>query len=334
MLAGIGETLANPQLLIRPFLHREAVLSSRIEGTQASLSDLFAFEAAGERVTVPDAREVANYIGALDLGLSLLDQLPLCVRLTNQVHARLLQSVRGENRRPGELRTVQNYIGAPGTPIEDARYIPPPPLLVRDMLSDWEQFLNDDLGMPPLIQCALMHYQFEAIHPYVDGNGRVGRLLIILFLCQRRVLPKPLLYLSAYFERNRAAYYDHLYKVSFSSDWRSWLAFFLRGVAEQAHDAIARSRRVRELHERYRTVLQDRRGSTNVLRLLDDLFVNPYMTAPRAHEKLGVSREAARRIIERFVDAGILTYVAGAWPRIYVARELLGVIDAPVAAEL
>src|SRR5574341_1342542 len=191
-LAGVGETLANPHLLIRPFLRREAVLSSRIEGTQATISDVFVYEAAGERVGSADTKEVVNYVHALDLGLDLLETLPICIRLANQIHARLMEGVRGEDKAPGELRKFQNYIGTEGTLIGDARYIPPPPDLVPDLMADWERFVNADLDMPALIRCALMHYQFEAIHPYLDGNGRVGRLLITLFLCNERVLPTPL----------------------------------------------------------------------------------------------------------------------------------------------
>jgi len=332
-LAGIGETLQNPHLLIRPFLRREAVLSSRIEGTQTSISDLFLYEASERPPGPGDAREVANYIHALEHGLHMLDTLPICLRLLNEMHAQLLQGVRGEDRRPGELRTSQNWIGSRGTPIEEARFVPPPPGLVLELLSDWERFVNEDIEMPPLVQCALMHYQFEAIHPYDDGNGRIGRVLIILYLCARRVLTTPLLYLSAYFDRNRDAYYDQLFNVSARGDWEAWLRYFLDGVTEQASDAAARSRRMRVLHEQHRDLLQQRRESANVLRLLDELFVNPFITAPRAHRLLGVTREAARRILGRLTQAGILTYSFGSWPRVFVARELLEAIERPTAAE-
>jgi len=335
-LAGMGDSPATPPdpylFIIQHLLRREAVLSSKIEGTQTSISDLFLFEASGKSTKSSDAGEVANCVEALGLGLKLLDDLPLCIRLVNQLHARLLEGVRGQEWMPGELRTGQVYAGPPGSPTE-ARYVPPPAPLVPELLSDWEKYVNEETQMPPLIQCALMHYQFEAIHPYLDGNGRVGRLLIILFLCAKQVLSQPLLYLSAYFERNRSAYYDHLLRVSTSGDWRSWVTFFLHGVAEQAQDTIARFRRVRELYGRYRELLQQRRQSPNVHRLLDELFVNPYITAPLAYRRLGVSRVAARKIIERLVDAGIVTYVSDSWPRLYVARELLGVIEAPVAPE-
>ena len=332
-LAGVGETLPNPHLLIRPFLRREAVLSSKIEGTQASISELFMFEASGARRDLRDAREVANYVHALELGLELLNELPLCIRLINRVHQRLLLGVRGQEAVPGELRTGQVWIAPLGTPIHEARFIPPPANLVPDLLADWERYVNEDLRIPPLVQCALMHYQFEAIHPYFDGNGRIGRLLIILFLCTKQVLPTPLLYLSAYFERNRDAYYDRLYDVSSTGNWQAWLEFFLEGVAQQARDAVVRSRRVRELQQRYRDLLQERHESGNALSLLDELFANPFMTAPRASAVLGLTPAGARRVLERLAQTGIVEYVSGAWPRLYVARELLQAIENPEAAQ-
>lgn len=332
-LAGVGETLPNPHLLIRPFLRREAVLSSKIEGTQASISELFMFEASGAQRDPRDAREVANYVHALELGLELLNELPLCIRLINRVHQRLLLGVRGEQAVPGELRTGQVWIAPLGTPIHEARFIPPPANLVPDLLADWERYVNEDLRIPPLVQCALMHYQFEAIHPYFDGNGRIGRLLIILFLCTKQVLPTPLLYLSAYFERNRDAYYDRLYDVSSTGNWQAWLEFFLEGVAQQARDAVVRSRRVRQLQQRYRDLLQERHESGNAFSLLDELFANPFMTAPRASAVLGLTPAGARRVLERLAQTGIVEYVSGAWPRLYVARELLQAIENPEAAQ-
>jgi Fic family protein len=215
MLAGVGETLPDPHLLIRPFLRREAVLSSRIEGTQSSLSDLFVYEATkGSKDRTGDAREVANYVMALEYGLEQLDRLPISMRLINQIHGRLLERVRGKDKGPGELRTRQVWIGEQGTKVEEARFVPAPAEMIRDLMTDLEVFMNEELEMPPLIKAALMHYQFEAIHPYLDGNGRVGRLLITLLLCAEDVLPTPLLYLSAYFEKHRDEYYERLLNVS------------------------------------------------------------------------------------------------------------------------
>jgi len=328
-LAGVGETIPNPHLLIAPFLRREAVVSSKIEGTQATISDLFVYEAS-ERSATPDTTEVLNYVHALEHGIELLDELPICVRLVNSVHARLMEEVRGEDKRPGELRLEQNWIGPEGTPIHEARFIPPPPDRIRDLLTDWEEFANEELEMPPLVQCALMHYQFECIHPYADGNGRLGRLLIILFLCAREILSEPLLYLSAYFERNRGAYVDNLYRVSATGEWEPWLAFFLKGVAEEAWDALQRSRKVRKLQEEYRNLLQQKNESANAFRLLDSLFANPYITAPRAVTTLKITHAGAQGLLRRLVKEGVLREVPRSWPQLYVADELLQVIEAPI----
>lgn len=323
-LAGAGETIPNPHLLIRPFMRREAVLSSRIEGTQASLSDLFMFEASG--VQRKDVVEVVNYIRALETGLELLDELPISLRLVNQLHDRLLSGVRGRGKQPGVLRNEQVWIGSEGTSIGEARFVPPPPSYVRDLMLDWEHFVNETGNLPPLIQCALMHYQFEAIHPYLDGNGRVGRLLIVLFLCAKQVLSTPLLYLSVYFESNRDQYYEQLLNVSATGNWGPWLDYFLRGVTEQSTDALRRVRRLRELQERYRQMLQVKRGSGNTLRLAEELFASPYLTTPKAADTLGITQAGARRILERLVNHGVLQEVEGTWPRLFFAEEIMDAI--------
>jgi len=333
-LAGVGETLPNPHLLIRPFVRREAVLSSRIEGTQASISDLFLFEATGEKQVGGDVKEVANYVTALEFGLGQLPQLPLSMRLINQMHFALLSGVRGEQRTPGELRNCQVWIGSEGTTIQEAKYVPPPPDLVPGLLSDWEKFLNEDLRIPPLVQCAMMHYQFEAIHPYRDGNGRIGRLLTTLFLCARNVLPKPLLYLSAFLDRHRQEYYDRLYDISAKGDWGHWFEFFLRGVAEQAEDALIRSRRIRYLQDKYRSLLNERRASGNTLRLLDELYAYPFMTVPLARRLIGSSQQGAWTNLKSLAEAGIVHPDKTKWPRVYIATELLRAIEAPIAADI
>ena len=329
-LAGVGETVPNPHLLIRPFVRREAVLSSRIEGTVASLPDLVAYEAAGRRRAGGDVAEVMNYVDALEHGIAMVGALPISFRLVNELHAHLMRNVRGYTKRPGELRTEQVWIGASTSPIREARFVPPPPEYLRDLFYDWEKFVNGPTDMPPLVQCALMHYQIEAIHPYADGNGRIGRLLIVLFLCERGVLPTPLLYLSAYFERDRQRYYDELFNVSATGDWERWTRYFLEGVHREARDALARIRRVRELQQEWRDLLQRRKESANVLRLLEELFVHPATTVSDASELLGTSDPGTRRIIGRLVDAGIVTVLGGTWPRIYVADRLLESIDRPI----
>lgn len=202
-----------------------------------------------------------------------------------------------------------------------------------DAIGDWERFANDDLKMPPLVQCALLHYQFEAIHPYLDGNGRIGRLLITLFLHEKGVLRTPLLYLSAYFDRERQRYYDQLFRVSVTGDWGGWLDYFLKGVEEQAKDALSRTRQVRRLYEEYKKLLQNRCESGNALLLLDVLFTQPYMTARFASEQLEVTNAGARGIMERLTDLGILRAVPNSWPHLFVAWRLLEIIDAPTASD-
>lgn len=325
-LGGVGETLPNPHLLITPFLRREAVLSSKIEGTQASMSDVYKFEAGGARSDHPeDVREVINYIQAVNWGLD-QTSLPICIRLANEMHARLMINVRGHDKRPGELRSKQNWIGTRETPIEMARYIPPPHNMVPDLMADWEKFTNESSTIPVLVRCALMHYQFEAIHPYEDGNGRIGRALIVLFLRQEGVLSTPLLYMSAYFERHDDEYRNHLLRTSQTGDWQPWIEFFLEGVAVQAQDALDRSLKIRELQTGYSQRLQKSRASANAFRLLDGLFTNPYVTIPRAQEYLGLTYAGAQGVVARLSDAGILDESSGRWPKMFVARELLSVL--------
>jgi len=329
MLAGLGETIPNPRLLINPFLRKEAVSSSRIEGTLSSISDVLRYEAFEERdpVRTADVREVVNYVWALEEGLQMLPQLPLSMRLLNSVHARLMAGVRGGDKQPGSIRSKQVWIAAPGSPIEDAHFVPPPAENLPDLLQNFESFLNEDLEMPPLVQCALMHYQFECIHPYEDGNGRIGRLLIVLFLCAKGVLPTPLLYLSAYFERNRPQYYDHLFEISASGEWEPWLRFFFLGVAQAAKDALTRSRRLRSLQDNYRDRLQKSRQSGNTLRLLDETFVSPIMTSPQAAKLLRVTPVGARMILDRLVAVGILEVDRSHWPHFYTATEILAAVE-------
>ena len=240
-LAGEGGGLPNPHILIRPFVQREAVLSSKIEGTQATLGELLASEAGAIVDRSPeDLREVGNYVVALEHGMSRLKKLPLCVRLTRELHEKLMTGVQGHQAAPGRFRKIQNWIGKAGSTIATASYIPPPPGEVEPCLADWEKFLHEST-LPPLVTIALAHYQFEAIHPFLDGNGRVGRLLITLFLIERQILPTPLLYLSAFFEASRRDYYDGLRAISERGAWNDWLEYFLLGVARMSEDALSRA---------------------------------------------------------------------------------------------
>src|SRR2546428_10973253 len=276
-LAGEGGRLPNPHLLIRPFIRREAVLSSRIEGTRATLGELLAAEAGAAVGRSPaDLREVANYVVALEYGVKRLKTQPLSLRLTRELHAKLMTGVRGGHATPGVFRTTQNWIGPPGCTFAIAMYVPPPPDALVDCLGAWEKFLRER-SLPVLVQAALMHVQFEAIHPFLDGNGRVGRLLITLELCEREVLPAPLLYLSAFFEATRTDYYGGLRGVSERGDWAGWLQYFLNGVARQAEDAMSRAERINSLLTRWRAKLAGDAGAKFAFRMVDILGANPFV---------------------------------------------------------
>ena len=239
-LAGVGRRLPNPHLLIRPFIRREAVLSSRIEGTMTRLDQLFLFEAEPEHVSHPsDVAEVANYVRALEHGLELLKNgLPLCLRVLREVHGKLLEGVRGGQKAPGDFRRCDVMIGRQNQAYHQARFVPPMHTALAPLLREFEKFLNAPGELPVIVQLALAHYQFEAIHPFMDGNGRVGRLLITLMLCERGTLPQPLLYLSAFFEHHEQEYKDRMLEVSRRGAWNDWITFFARGVTEQARDAV------------------------------------------------------------------------------------------------
>lgn len=332
-LAGLGRSLPNPHLLIRPFVRREAVLSSRIEGTRASLSDLYTYEAVQLALFEPssDVREVYNYVRALEYGLERLRDLPLSLRLIREIHARLMEGVRGEHRTPGEFRRSQNWIGPPGSTPNDAPFVPPPVLEMQETLGAFERFLHTSSLLPPLVRLGLIHYQFEAIHPFLDGNGRLGRLLITLLLCAWDILLEPLLYLSAYFEAHRQAYYDLLLAVSQRGAWEDWLSFFLRGVATQARDAVVRAGRLQNLRERYREQFQTARAAARLLQVVDLLFAQPVLTVRQVGAALGVDFSSAQRYVNRLEDVGLLQEITGqARNRVYRADEVLRAIEEPL----
>lgn len=329
LLAGAGEWLPNPHLLIRPFMRREAVLSSRIEGTQASVADLVLFEASPSKPQAPDVREVANYMRAMDLGIKDDRELPLSLRLIRGLHKELMTGVRGAHLTPGEFRTSQNWIGPPGCTLNEARYVPPPPEDMLDALDVFEKHLHEGSDLPPLLRVAIIHYQFESIHPFLDGNGRVGRLLISLLLHEWKLLSQPLLYLSAFFERRRGDYYDFLLSVSLNGDWEAWFVFFLTGIAEQSTDVIERARRLFLLRESYRSKLFNVRSSLP-LKLVDYLFEQPAVTAAQVRDLLDVSPRAARLNIAKLEEAGIVEeFTHRARNRIYVAPGILDLLRDP-----
>lgn len=326
-LSGIGRYLPNPNLLIAPYVRREAVASSRIEGTQADLSDLLMDEIEPAR-TPPesDVREIRNYIAALDHGLRQLKKLPLSGRLVRDLHRVLMKGVRGQEKNPGEFRRSQNWIGAPGSTLSTATYVPPPPdPEMHECLKQWENFLHRRAEMPELVQCALIHEHFEAIHPFVDGNGRVGRLLITLFLIERGRLSKPLLYLSSYIERNRSAYYELLQRIRTHGDWPSWLRYFLTAVRDTARSAIDQSHSLVELREKLRKKLAKQHRA---LALVDELFLNPYTTVARAAKRMDVSDPTARKAIKELERAGMLEETTGRdWGKVWVARPILAAAE-------
>jgi Fic family protein len=336
-LAGLGRVLPNPHILIAPFIRREAVLSSQIEGTQASLSDLYAYEAVQLSLfdQSSDVREVHNYVRALEYGMERLSTLPLSLRLIRELHERLMEGVRGEHQTPGEFRRSQNWIGPPGCTLNEATFIPPPAPEINQALDVYERFLHADSPLPPLIRLALIHYQFEAIHPFLDGNGRVGRLLITLLLCAWDLLPQPLLYLSAYFEAHRQEYYDHLLAVSQRGAWEVWLRFFLRGVAEQSRDAVLRAGQLQTLRERYHERFQRMRAAARLLQVVDLLFARPILDISQVAEVLGVSHQSASRYVETLEEEGVLREITGqVRNRVYRADAVLQAIEEPLSPSL
>jgi len=299
-----------------------------MEGTIATAQQLLLFEVGTEPET-PDVQEVHNYITAMRHGLDRLGKLPMCLRLICELHVELMKEVRGEEHRPGEFRNGQNAIGKKGQAIDEARFVPPPVLEMRKTLNDLEKFLNTANDLTPLVELALVHYQFETIHPFRDGNGRIGRLLIPLMMCQKNLLSKPLLYLSAYFEKNRNRYNDLLFNVSAKGDWLAWVNFFLKAVVEQATDAVKRADKLLSLNQQYRDRFH-KRSSALLLKLIDGLFAYPAVAVPEAKKKLKVSFVSAQNNIDKLVKAGILREVTGRQRnRIYVAEEIVRLIEAP-----
>lgn len=313
-LAGSIETLPNPDLFVFMYVRKEAVLSSQIEGAQSSLQDLLAAEAQLFNPHQPqDVDEVLNYVSAMNYGLDRLDALPVSVRLIREIHGRLLAGVRGEHLSPGELRTSQNWIGPGGCTLNEAVFVPPPPADVPDALGALESFLHAETGLPLLVTIGLAHAQFETIHPFLDGNGRVGRLLITFLLCEKRVLEKPVLYLSYYFKRHRTRYYELLQAVRDAGEFEAWLEFFLTGVAEVSAEAAATARRILRLREEHRDLIAERLGRSagNGHRALEYLYAHPIVSTGDIQALIGTSYPAANQLVERLVGVGILTEVTG-----------------------
>ena len=330
-LAGGAAALPNPFLFARPFMQREAVLSSRIEGTQASLSDLFYFEASDEREgRTTDVQEVANYVAALEFGLRRLEDLPLSIRLLTELHNIL---VADPTKTPGQLRTSKNWIGGPGCLLNTATYVPPPPDDMKSALYELESFIHAPAELPPLVRYALIHYQFEAIHPFLDGNGRIGRLLITLLLCadpveEKPLLGSPLLYLSAFFERERDTYYARLLAVSQKGEWEEWLIFFLRGIIEEAKDAQARSIQLLELMRTYKAMLYEARGSNLAGQIVDQLFISPVVSVGQLARSLKRTHAGVQTAIDKLCGLGFIAEGTGrSRNRLYVSADILRLLE-------
>ena len=331
-LNSAGDLLPNPHLLIRPFMRREAVQSSRIEGTRTSVDELYLFEASTGAVSDHDADEVHNYLEAFEYGLERCKTLPLSRRLLCEMHGVLMSGVRGQERRTGEFRKQQNWIGPPGSTIDNATFVPPPPPEMNTSLDALEAYLNTPSALPPLVRLAMVHYQFEAIHPFEDGNGRIGRLLVSLALCMDGVLSGPLLYISDALERRRSEYYHHLFNVSATGNWEAWISFFLQCATAAAQDGAIRARRLITLHEAYRQRFAATRSST-VLPLVNELFITPVATIPQIATRIGVTQKSARRTMDALIEEGLVRELTGnARNRVYVAQEIMSAIGDPMIA--
>jgi len=313
-LDGSVQTLPDADLFVLMYVRKEAVLSSQIEGTQSSLVDVLEAEAQIlDRARPADVDEVINYVGAMNHGLQRLSELPVSVRLIREIHHRLLTGVRGGEHQPGELRRSQNWIGPAGCTLQDAAFVPPPPDEVPRVLLELERFLHSSEPLPALVEIGLAHAQFETIHPFLDGNGRVGRLLITFLLCERDIVREPVLYISHHFKKHRERYYDTLQAIRDDGNWEDWLKFFLRGVAEVADEATETARRIVDLRERHRALIVDRFGRVagNGLRVLEQPYTTPIMTVNGVAEVTGTSFTAAAELMGRFVDNDMLREVTG-----------------------
>jgi Fic family protein len=306
-LDGITEVLPNPDLFIAMYVRKEAVISSQIEGTQSSLMDVLEYEITGEKQKFPsDIGEVVNYIDAMNYGLERVKSLPLSLRLIREIHSRLLAGVRGQERRPGEFRSSQNWIGPPGSTLKTAEFVPSPPQEMIRAMGEFEKFLYDESPRLTLISCGLAHCQFETIHPFLDGNGRMGRLLITFLLCQRGVLSRPLLYLSHYFKQYRREYYNCLMSVRNKGDWEGWIKFFLKGIWEVSKEAVQTSRYIISLESEHTRLIQEQVRIGKGRNLLELLFRYPIISIPEVKNRLQIAFGTANRLINEFVRLGIL----------------------------
>ena len=335
-LAVTSTANVNLRAIVRPLIHQEAVMSSRIEGTVATLDEVYAYEALGSPPRAEDSarKEVYNYVRALDYGLERLASLPLSLRMIRELHQLLMEGVRGENMTPGEFRRTQNWIGPPGSTVATARYVPPPVDEMQVALNELERFIHEASDLPKLVRAGLIHYQFEAIHPFLDGNGRIGRLLVVLLLVAWEILPQPSIYLSAFIEARRQEYYDRLLAVSQNGEWEEWLIFFLEGLRQQAIAASERLRVLVLLRSNYVGKLEGERMAKQLVNVVDLLFEQPILSVRQMESKLGVAFTTAQRYIERLEELSIVTEITGhTRNRLYRANQIIDLLtDAPYQA--
>jgi len=312
-LSGISEALPNPDLFVAMYVRKEAVLSSQIEGTEASLEDVLEYESESKPKTLPnDVTEVVNYVKAMNHGLKRIENLPLSLRLIREMHAELMQGARGSDKTPGEFRKTQNWIGPKGCSLNNARFIPPPPHEMMQALGDLEKYMHSKLNNPLLIECGLIHYQFETIHPFLDGNGRVGRLLITFFLCHKEILKKPLLYLSHYFKQHRAEYYDRLTAAREKGDFESWIKFFLYGIADVAEEACATSNKITTLKDNdKKRIIEPYKESSKTVIFYEKLFDRPIVSIKDIAKIMKTTFPTANDICKKLCNLDILREITG-----------------------
>ena len=328
-LDGMGHVLPNANLFIAMYVKKEALLSSQIEGTQASLEDLFEFESGEKLENINDVAEVVNYVKALNYGMERLQEFPMSLRLLKDIHAVLMEGVRGGEKTPGEFKKSQNWIGPAGCTLRDATFVPPPPHEAEKGMGELELYLHNPQQLPILVDCALIHYLFETIHPFLDGNGRLGRLLITFYLHRKRVMDKPLLYLSYFFKKNRQEYYDRLNMVRDKGDFEQWIAFFLKGVVVTADSAVDTARNILELQTTHRNLLwQKKISSPLAVGILEKLYYTPYVSVNDIARNFNISYQAASTLVSQLENAGILKEITGRKrDKRYIYAEYLNILS-------
>jgi len=305
-LSGVCLTLPSPNLLIIPYLRKEAIMSTRIEGTRISMQEVLLSEAKEKEEKTKDAQEVINYINTVNYALTKIENSPINLELIKEMHKVLMEDVRGDEKAPGEFREVQNWIGSELSKVSDANFVPPNPEAVPKLMEDLIEYLNTEHNVSVLIRCALMHYQFETIHPFCDGNGRIGRSLITVYLCKKKKIIKPLLYISEFFEKHRLEYNELLLRTGQTGKFENWIKFFLKAVEVQSEDALVRAHKLLDLREAYRKRVQREAQSSDILNIIDYLFSNPFITVKKAQMILDVTYPTAKKYMEKLAEYEIL----------------------------